>query len=386
MLAGVNVALGVTGSIAAVKCVEMIHELQRHGATVRAITTPAVESILNPWALEFATEKPVVTEITGAIEHVELCGNDGWADVFLIAPATANTIGKMASTVDDTPVTTCATTAIGADLPIVIGPAMHEPMWNHPGVIESMETLEAWGISFIPPRVEEEKAKIAGNDAIVTATATAVSDQSLDGIDVVITAGATEEEIDPIRTITNRASGKTGRAIARACSIRGATVTLIENGPDRSYASVKQVATGEEMQQEALDACEKANIFVSTAAISDFTVETATEKLDSKTEHTITLTPAPKVLDTVKEAYPELHCIGFKAEHAAEDADLIDAARDQLERIDAPFVVANDASVMGDDESRIIIVEASAETPLTGDKTELAEHIVDKIVEIVNDA
>ncbi|MFB6087653.1 MAG: flavoprotein, partial [Haloarculaceae archaeon] len=110
MLDGVNVALGVSGSIAAVKTVELAHELRRRGATVRAVTTDAAESIVHPWALEFATENPVVTEITGSVEHVELCGEEGWADVLLLAPATANTVGKVAAAVDDTPVTTCATT------------------------------------------------------------------------------------------------------------------------------------------------------------------------------------------------------------------------------------------------------------------------------------
>ncbi|MFB6310737.1 MAG: flavoprotein, partial [Salinirussus sp.] len=109
MFAGTNVALGVTGSIAAVRTVELAHEFRRQGAAVRAVTTSAAESIIHPWALEFATGREPVTEITGAVEHVELCGTDGWADVLVIAPATANTVGKIAAAIDDTPVTTCAT-------------------------------------------------------------------------------------------------------------------------------------------------------------------------------------------------------------------------------------------------------------------------------------
>ncbi len=111
MLEGVTVALGVTGSIAAVKTVELAHELRRQGAEVRAVMTGSAQGIIHPWALEFATDNDVVTEITGRVEHVDLCGYDGWADVFLVAPATANTVGKIAGAVDDTPVTTCATTA-----------------------------------------------------------------------------------------------------------------------------------------------------------------------------------------------------------------------------------------------------------------------------------
>jgi Phosphopantothenoylcysteine synthetase/decarboxylase len=132
MLDGVNVALGVCGSIAAVKTVELAHELRRQGAEVRAVMTSASEGIIHPWSLEYATENEVVTEITGRVEHVELCGVDGWADLLLVAPATANTVGKMAAAVDDTPVTTCATTAFGAGMPVVVVPAMHQPMYNHP--------------------------------------------------------------------------------------------------------------------------------------------------------------------------------------------------------------------------------------------------------------
>ncbi|MFB6129935.1 MAG: flavoprotein, partial [Salinigranum sp.] len=131
MLAGANVALGVTGSIAAVKTVELAHELRRNGASVRGVMTDSARGIINPWALQFATDRDVVTEITGAVEHVELCGRSGWADVLLVAPATANTVGKVAAAIDDTPVTTCATTALGADVPVVVAPAMHEPMYDH---------------------------------------------------------------------------------------------------------------------------------------------------------------------------------------------------------------------------------------------------------------
>ncbi|MFB6177934.1 MAG: flavoprotein, partial [Halobaculum sp.] len=142
LLAGHNVALGIAGSIAAVKTVELAHELRRHGASVRGVMTDAARGILHPWAVEFATDHEPVTEITGRVEHVELCGRDGWADVLLIAPATANTVGKIASAVDDTPVTTCATTALGAGVPVVVAPAMHEPMYDHPGVIAALDTLD----------------------------------------------------------------------------------------------------------------------------------------------------------------------------------------------------------------------------------------------------
>ena len=190
MLEGVNVVLGVSGSIAAVKTVELAHELRRQGAEVRAVVTDSATGIVHPWAMEFATGHDVVTELTGRVEHVELCGVDGWGDVLLLAPATANTVGKVAAAVDDTPVTTCATTALGAGVPVVVAPAMHEPMYDHPGVLDAISRVESWGVDFVDPRIEEGKAKIATEDAIVTATARAAGDQPLADRHVVVTAGA----------------------------------------------------------------------------------------------------------------------------------------------------------------------------------------------------
>src|SRR6056297_2679044 len=281
MLEGVNVALGVTGSIAAVKTVELAHELRRHGATVRAVMSPSATGIIHPWAIEFATEHDVVTEITGRVEHVECCGREGWADVFLIAPATANTVGKIAGAVDDTPVTTTATTALGADVPVVVAPAMHEPMYDHPGVLDAIDRVESWGVEFVDPQIEEGKAKIATKEAIVT-------------------AGATSEAIDPIRVLTNRASGRTGRAVARACHIRGAEVTLIHDGPDVHYADVVDIESAAEMLAAADAACEDADAMVSAAAIGDYTVQEAAAKLRSGEARTIDLEPTPKVLDSIR--------------------------------------------------------------------------------------
>jgi len=195
MLAGTNVVLGVSGSIAAVKTVELAHELRRQGAEVRAVMTDSAQGIIHPWALEFSTETPVVTGITGSVEHVELCGYDGWADVLLLAPATANTIGKVANAVDDTPVTTTATTALGAGVPILVAPAMHEPMYDHPGVLAAIERLESWGVEFVEPRLEEGKAKIASEEAIVLDVARAAGDRPLAGKHVVVTQRA-DERID----------------------------------------------------------------------------------------------------------------------------------------------------------------------------------------------
>ena len=377
MLDGVHVALGVSGSIGAVKTVELAHELRRQGASVRAVMTSAATGIIHPWSLEFATDNPVVTEITGSIEHVELCGREGWADVLLLAPATANTVGKVAAAIDDTPVTTTATTALGADLPVVVAPAMHEPMYDHPGVLDALDQLEAWGVDFVDPRIEEGKAKIATEDDVVTALARATGDRPLAGTRVVVTSGATTESIDPIRTLSNRATGRTGRAVARACYALGADVVLVHDGPDIPWATVEAVESTEEMLAGVLEHAPDADAVISAAAISDYTVETAGEKIRSGEESlTLELEPTPKVLDSVREAHPDLTLVGFKAESEGDEAAITDRARELQERAGLAFVVGNatDAAIGGDD-TRAVIVDGDDTELVEGSKAELGERI-----------
>jgi phosphopantothenoylcysteine decarboxylase/phosphopantothenate--cysteine ligase len=400
MLSGVNVALGVTGSIAAVRTTELAHELRRRGASVRAVMTDGARGIVHPWAVEFGTEHDVVTELTGSVEHVELCGRDGWADVFLIAPATANTVGKVAAAIDDSPVTTCATTALGAGLPVVIAPAMHEPMYDHPGVLDAIETVESWGVSFVDPRIEEGKAKIATEDAIALETARTVRTHtdSADLADehVVVTAGATAEPIDPVRVLTNRSSGRMGRAVARACYIAGAEVTLVHGpvGPqpleasgldaadidhELPYATLEQVETTAAMIDAVEHSVDAATALVSAAAIGDYTTETHSEKLRSGTERTISLEPTRKLIDTIREQHSELPIVGFKTESSGDDEAMIDAARETLDRAALAFVVANDASVMGSTDTRAILVDEDNATVTSGSKAAVAERIRERL-------
>jgi phosphopantothenoylcysteine decarboxylase/phosphopantothenate--cysteine ligase len=380
MLSGVNVALGVTGSIAAVKTVELAHELRRQGASVRAVMTDSARGIVHPWAVDFATDEPVVTEITGQVEHVELCGRDGWADVLLIAPATANTVGKLAATIDDTPVTTTATTALGADVPVVVAPAMHEPMYDHPGVLETIARVESWGVEFVDPRIEESKAKIATEEAIVTAVARATTPDPLDGDHVIVTSGATTESVDPVRTLSNRASGKTGRAVARACHVRGADVTLVHDGSDVHYADVEQVESAAEMLAAVETHADDADALVSAAAISDYTVEAAAEKIKSgKDRLTLELTPTPKLIDTVRAAHPDLAIVGFKVETAGDEATLIERARETMDRAGLSFVVGNRADVMGEAETRALVIRADGSDEYSGSKAGLGARVAEEL-------
>ena len=390
-LEGKTVAMGVTGSIAAVECVKIIHELRRRGAEVHVVTTDGARNIVHEWALEFASGNDVVTRITGDVEHVRFCGgvesdfeefrSGAEADLFLIAPATANTVGKIASGIDDTPVTTFATTALGSGVPVALAPAMHEPMYDHPGVVENLDKIEEWGVNVIPPKIEEDKAKLADKEDIATECARMLSRGPLAGKRVVITSGRTEEAVDPVRVLTTRSSGKTGRAIAKEAYVRGAEVTLVHNyDGEVRYAEEREIESAGEMidatLEEVRDGCD---IFVSAAAISDYTVEAADSKIQSGQDLVLEMQKVPKLVDKVRDAAPDAFIVGFKAETGLNRDALADEARGVMERAGLDLMVANDASVMGDDETRVEILTEDWGETAEGDKRDVARSVLDAV-------
>jgi len=377
MLDGTNVVLGVTGSVAAVTVVELAHELRRRGATVRAAMTESATGIVHPDAVTYATDAEAVTELTGAVEHVKWCGKEGWADVCLVAPATANTIGKIAGGIDDTPVSTMVTTAMGAGIPVVVAPAMHEGMFDHPGVAENLDKLRSWGIPIVPPRIEEGKAKIASADAIALETARASGETPLDDRHVVVTSGPTSEPIDPVRVLTNRSSGRTGRAIAKGIYTLGGEVTVIHQGGSVPYATVRSVETAAEMTEATLEAASVADAVVSAAAIADYTVKPTDEKLDSGKSVTLDLQPTEKLVDTLRDAHPDLPIVGFKLE--SDPKTLPESARELLERVDMEFVVANESAVLGAEETAVQFVTAEQTDSFSGSKSALGHEVARRL-------
>jgi phosphopantothenoylcysteine decarboxylase/phosphopantothenate--cysteine ligase len=264
-------------------------------------------------------------------------------------------------------------------VPIVVVPAMHEPMYDHPGVLDALDKLESWGVDFVDPRIEEGKAKIATESAIVTGAARATTEQSLAGKRVIVTSGATTESIDPIRTLSNRASGKTGRAVARACHARGAEVVLVHDGEELPWATVEQVESAAEMLAAVQEHASDADALVSAAAISDYTVDAAAEKIRSgQTDLTLDLTPTPKLIDSVREAHPELPIVGFKAESDDEETNIVEQACRIRDRAELAFVVGNAADVMGDAETRAAIVDSDVEW-VEGSKTDLGGAVADRL-------
>jgi phosphopantothenoylcysteine decarboxylase/phosphopantothenate--cysteine ligase len=257
---------------------------------------------------------------------------------------------------------------------------MHEPMYDHPGVLESIEALEDWGVRFVDPRIEEDKAKIAADEAICLEVARATTDQSLADRTIIVTSGATTESIDPIRTLSNRASGRTGRAVARACYARGADVVLIHDGADVPWATVECVESATEMLAAVETHAGSADALISAAAVADYTVETASEKIRSGQDGVaLELAPTPKILDTVREANPDLPIVGFKAETEGDEADIVAKARTLLERVGCVFVVGNEAGVMGETETRAVLVRASDVDRFEGSKTGLGTLVADTL-------
>lgn len=386
-LAGKTIVVAVTGSIAAVRTVDLIRDLIRRGAAVHCVMSHAAEQIVHPYALEYASCNPVVREITGKVEHVQFCGVGGAADLLLVAPATANTIGKMACGIDDTAVTTFATTALGSGKSVAVVPAMHEAMYRHPAVLKNLERLREMGVLLIDPRLEEGKAKIRDNAAIVWEVERLLGPGDLAGKRIVITSGSNAEAIDPIRILTNRASGKTGIALALEARRRGAEVVLVHRFiQDIPVRQVYAESAGEMMDAVLAEVEKGCHALISAAAVADYTLDRQAEKIKSGQDLTLHLIPTPKIIKKVREIYPDLKIVGFKAETDLGDEELIRRAKESLEGANLDLVVANDVSRggMGTDDNRVIIIDRRGRrTEAAGKKSLIAEAIIDALVEVL---
>ena len=385
-LEGKKIVLGVTGSIAAVETVKLARELRRRGAEVIAVMSKAAKKIVHPYALEFATQNKVVTEITGKVEHVKYLGLEGYADLYLIAPSTANTISKIANGIDDTTVTTMATAALGSKKPIVIVPAMHGGMYENKAVKENLEKLEELGIEIVSPKFEENKAKFPDIEIICLHVERALYPKEMKGKRVIVTSGPTYEQIDPIRFISNKSSGIMGKEIALEFWRRGAEVVVITSKPSNlnlpDFKEIK-VWSVKDMLEETLKEVKKGcDLFVSAAAASDFIVEMAESKIKTADELTLKLKAAPKVLWEVRKIY-DGKVIGFKAETGVSDDELYRIAHDKKTNDKIEMIVANDVLErgMGTIDTRVLVITNKRVEWLEGLKPDVAEKIVEIYIE-----
>ncbi len=384
-LEGKRIVLAVAGSIAAVKTVELARELIRHGADVIPVMSDAATRILHPDALEFATGHKPVTRLTGAVEHVALLGDvPEKADLLLIAPATANSIAKMALGIDDTPVTTCATVAFGTRMPVVIAPAMHEAMLDHPVTAQHQRTLvETLGATWVEPERTEKKAKLADTEAIVEAVIHRLAQQGgpLAGKRALVISGSTAEPIDPVRILTNRSSGRTGHLIATELRRLGADVALWQGGatepvPAHLEPCVFAFTTHKELS--ALVAATDISGFHQVwmpAAIGDYGADVADAKISSEqSDLAIRLKPLSKIVEAVRKKAPKATLISFKAE--SDSKSLLAKAKARLQRYGAQFIVANSTDTFGAPSTTLHLVHARGHTTLKGQKEQVIPTLV----------
>jgi len=328
----------------------------------------AAAGIVSADSLTYASGRPAITRISGMVEHVTYCGDGGSANLLLIAPCTANTLGKIACGIDDTPVTTFATTALGSGVPVLVVPAMHESMYHHPAVRGNLECLRAWGIGIVDPQIEEGKAKIADTETIVLRCERMVLGKPLEGKRVLITSGPCREAVDDVRMLTTRSTGLMGRALALEAFRLGAEVTVVHHDAFPCVTNVP-ADTADEMR-EAVHRClseSGADIYISAAAISDFVPVRRKGKIPSGKRTSLALEPLPKLLDEVIRDYA-LVTIAFKLDQEPEKRS------EQMLRKGVSAVMMNPPSTMGSSEGDYTLLSEKGRVHLRGTKDEVARR------------
>lgn len=393
MIKGKKIVLGITGSIAAYKAAVLTRGLIKKGAEVQIVITPAGKEFITPVTLSALTSKPVISEFFAQRDgtwhsHVDL---GLWADVMLIAPATASTIGKMAHGIADNML---ITTYLSMKAPVFIAPAMDLDMFAHPATQHNLDILRSYGNHIIEPASGELASHLVGKGRmeeperiIEELEAFFERQQQLNGKKILITAGPTYEKIDPVRFIGNYSSGKMGYALAEVCAERGAEVTLV-SGPVNlkvTHPNIHRidVESAEQMYEAAVSAYADADAGILCAAVADFTPETvAGQKIKrEKNDLVLRLKPTHDIaaaLGKQKQAHQKL--VGF----ALETTDEVAHAQDKLNRKNFDFIVLNSLNDKGAgfrcDTNKITIIYRQATTPYPlKEKKEVACDIIDRL-------
>ncbi len=356
-----TVTLGITSGIAAFKILELITQLQHQQLNVKVIMTESAVAMLPPAEVAAVTGQLPETQLFSSdfdyhqvlaersVNHIELADH---TDVLVIAPATANTLAKLATGMADNLLTTVA---LAVTAPIIVCPSMNVNMWHHPTVQHNLQLLRQAGYIIIEPATGmlacgyEGQGRLAEISIIFDEIIRQLKrTQSLRGKKIVITAGGTQEKIDDVRFITNRSSGKMGAALADACYLRGAEVVLLraQSAVEPRYVMTqKTFTTAAELLNLVQTETSSADIFFHAAAVSDFTVaEPVTGKITSHQPLTLTLMPQPKILSQIKTLNPRVKLIAFKAEHHLTETELIQIAQEKMVESQAEAVIANDIS------------------------------------------
>ena len=385
-LANKNVLLGVTGGIAAYKAPDLGRKLTAEGANVRVVLTDSASAFVSPMSLQAVSGNPVHQHLLdadaeAAMGHIELAK---WADILLIAPATANTMAKLAHGLADDLLTTLflATTA-----KIYIAPAMNQQMWKAPATKRNLSVLEDFGITLLGPDSGEQACGDVGAGRMLEPLDIAKAiipseDNALSGINIVVTAGPTREPLDPVRYISNHSSGKMGYAIAQAAQQAGASVTIISGPvslPTPGGCRRIDVVTADEMLNKAKAEAPNCDIFIATAAVADYRAsEVADNKMKkSSDELTLTFVKNPDILATIAALEDGPFTVGF----AAESQNVEAYAKDKLTRKKLDMIAANDITREGlgfnSDNNALHVYWQTGDAELpTGKKSELAKSLL----------
>lgn len=388
---GKRVLLGVSGSIAAYKAVELLRTLMREGAEVSVVMTDAATKFVAPLTFEVLSRRPVATDLFAAHQEMLHLTLPEEADVFVIAPATANTLARLALGLGDDLLSTMVLTAA---CPLIVAPAMDGGMWGHQTVQEHVGLLRSRGVTVLEP-VEGPlasgkigKGRLTDEQTIVEAIETCLlPKRDLAGQRVLVSAGPTQEPIDPVRFISNRSSGKMGYAIARAAQERGAEVLLV-SGPTTLPAPpgvrCSYVETAEDMAKALTTNFRWSTIVIMAAAVADFRAEKASSRKIKKQAgawKSLALTPTEDILHTLSRQRTRQILVGF----AAETDEVLAHARKKLREKNLDLIVANDVTApgagFGSDHNAATLITRDGEAralPLMP-KHELADRILDAL-------
>ena len=393
MLANKTVVLGITGGIAAYKAADIASKLTQAGARVEVVMTESATKFITPLTLRNITGRPVVTDMfelasEHSVEHIALAEA---ADVVAIAPATANTIAKLACGIADNML---GGVVLATQAPVVVAPAMNDNMFRNPVTQENLARLKARGFIIVDPahgRLASGKTgqgRLAEVETIIDTIQRVVSKSGdLAGKCVVVTAGGTREPIDPVRYIGNRSSGKMGYALAEAARDRGATVSLITAPtalPEPAGVEVVHSQTASRMKEAVAQACAQADVLIMAAAVADYHPKSAARAKIKKDSPSLTLEliRTPDILAEVKGKFLR---VGF----AAESEDILANARKKLQEKKLDLIVANDitqaGSGFGADTNKVTLIDRNGNEenlPLLT-KREVAERVLDRVVEMM---
>jgi phosphopantothenoylcysteine decarboxylase/phosphopantothenate--cysteine ligase len=393
MLRNKVIVLGVSGSIAAYKAAEIASQLAQTGAQVNVILTEEAVQFISPVTFRAITGRPVVTEMFDlasefSIEHVSLAKA---ADVVVIAPATANIIAKLAAGIADDML--CCT-VLATKAPVVIAPAMETNMYNNPVTQDNLSKLKVRNFVIIGPAAgwlasgKEGLGRLADvNDILRSIRQVLERSGNLAGKHIVVTAGGTQEPVDPVRYISNRSSGKMGYALAESARDRGAEVTLVTapaSLPEPAGVQVVKVNTAQEMLRAVEKATRQADALVMAAAVADYRPAKAARDKIKKGESglTLRLECTPDILGSVKGSFIK---VGF----AAESSNLVENAKQKLKQKGLDFIVANDITAsdsgFGADNNRVTVIDRQGKVdnlPLMP-KREVADRVLDKVAKLL---